>query len=901
MTEHRQLENELEKLDYPVALIHQGFFLYANQPFLSLIGYSSAKELEAVSLLDLTTSIDKDALKKHLKSAQHSTKENEKHPSIDITLLRKGLAKHKCCLKSHSIEYKGEDAILCYFPPSDFTANKNEDHPFSTRRVADRKTRWDLYLSFGLISLLLFGPLLLLDNLRVNNVPRVYLPETAPAVIADDKARQVFPKDEGMLFLFEGVAPFSDGFLKALDSLTNALNEHPEIEKTYSITTQDHIEGAEGDFIIEPLINVEEIQKLSEDERKHRVLSDRFAKKTLVPITGDGVAIIVIPVALNDSFARISLQSDIYKLVETQGLSRHLSAEAGQVTTDVEQAKEFFAQMAVFVPFTAFLGILMIWIHFHRVMALFVSTIIIAAVAGSTIALYVITDIPFNLISSILPTMIMALTIAALVHLFNALQYAAARGQKGPDRVKMALNKIRNPALYNALTSAAGFASLGLSDIPPIKFLGFFAAIGVVLIYFVVYHLVPHFFKYYDRAPWPVKSGRRNALDTVVKGMFQTSVRHPIATLTTIALLLAAGSSYLSNIKVETNLLEFFSKTHKTRVATEHIEEKLAGTGSLDIIFTTEEEEGLANSNKLFLIKELQNWLEQQPEIDHSRSFADFIEEMNWGFHSEQPDYRSIPHDTELIKQYLFVYDGEDIYDFVDESYQTARISVNINVHGATDTNLLIERISSQLKQNATSDLNWEIAGFSRMFAEQVDLLISGQVKSIAGALLIIFALMMIQWRSLKDSLICMLPNFSPILLIFILMGIFNIWLDVATAMIASVAVGIAIDDTIHVYHGFIHRVKNGVNPVVAISRTFRHAGRAVVTTTSILCVQFLVLVFSDFTPLKHFGLLTSVGLLAALIFDLLFLPAVMILAYSPKKHLRAINSKNTHSHPTGT
>ena len=164
-----------------------------------------------------------------------------------------------------------------------------------------------------------------------------------------------------------------------------------------------------------------------------------------------------------------------------------------------------------------------------------------------------------------------------------------------------------------------------------------------------------------------------------------------------------------------------------------------------------------------------------------------------------------------------------------------------------------------------------------------VELLVEGRVRSMMTAVVIIFLLMMIQWRSIRDSLICMIPNLSPVLLIFILMGTFNIWLDVATAMIASVAVGIAIDDTIHIYHGFIHRVRKGINPVLALTRTYAQAGRAVMVTTVILCSQFLLLATSSFVPVQNFGLLTSVGLFAALVFDLLLLPAVLVLVYRPK------------------
>jgi predicted RND superfamily exporter protein len=136
-----------------------------------------------------------------------------------------------------------------------------------------------------------------------------------------------------------------------------------------------------------------------------------------------------------------------------------------------------------------------------------------------------------------------------------------------------------------------------------------------------------------------------------------------------------------------------------------------------------------------------------------------------------------------------------------------------------------------------------------------------------------------------------MIPNLSPILLIFIFMGIFGIWLDMATAMIASVAVGIAVDDTIHVFHGFIKRIKAGSRPVTALVRTYSQAGRAVLTTTVILSAQFLILITSEFVPTGNFGVLTSIGLVAALIFDLMLLPAILLLVYDSRARGSAKNA----------
>ena len=739
--------------------------------------------------------------------------------------------------------------------------------------------------AFISIATLLIATLLsvaILPGMIINNVPRVYLPENAPAVIIDDKLREIFPNDQGIVLLFEDDSLYSDSFLLSLHNLTKSLEARESIQRVVSVTSQDHIEGTEDGFIVGPLIDIEKLGEFTETQRKERILGDRFAKQFLIAADASALAVVILPRAIDNSMARMALQDDIYSLLATHNLDDKLTAEAGQITTDVEQMRESISQNLRFIPMVVFIGLLMVWLLFRRVLALVLSAVALSTVISAALALFVLFKIPFNLISAILAPLLAALTIAALVHLFNAMVYASKRGRTGPDRVSSAMNEIRRPALFNALTTAAGFASLGLTDIPPIKSLGLVTSAGVAFIYLVVYHLLPRILAYFDKQPWRASRIKRNYIDRFVGACFHIGMRKPVTTLLLSAAVITACSPYLRNIVVETNLLEFFAPGHKTRVATEQIEKKLAGTGSLDIVFHASDGDTLTTPENIGIIKALQEWADQQPEVDKTRSFPDFIEEMHWGFHAQSPEYRSIPENPQLISQYLLIYDGTDLYDFIDPSYQHSRVSLSINIHGASEINEFMARARQFLGESTNSKVEWEIAGISRLFADQVDLLVKGQVVSMLGALVLIFVLMMIQWRSFKDSVICMMPNLSPVLLIFILMGAFSIWLDVATAMIASVAVGIAIDDTIHVYHGFIHRVRRGISPTIALARTYRQAGRAIVTTSIILCAQFLVLATSNFIPVQNFGLLTSIGLLAALLFDLLLLPAILVLVYPP-------------------
>ncbi|MAT52733.1 MAG: RND transporter [Porticoccaceae bacterium] len=858
-------------------IVQEGVIIAFTPAFATLLGYDNASLPDATLLLDITAKQDKPRARELLYPDPRKA-DTDQLANQRLSLTGPQVDEIPALVTREEVQFNNQPALKLSF---------EKYHPPTVRhRLSGRP--WAFYIATVCLAFLMIAPAAPLLNLNINNVPKVYLPPDAPAVVIDEEVREIFPNDQGMVFLFEGVALFSDGFLSALDALTSDLESHAEVEKVYSLTNQDHITGTDEDFWVEPLIDLDELADWSEAERRERATGDRFALRSLISPDGNAIAIIVIPHTLDDSFGRIALQNDILELIDRRDLTNYLSAEAGQITTDVAQTLEFLGQMTLFVPLTVLVGIALIWLLFHRILAVTLSLLAIWAVVGASVALFPLFGIPFNLISSILPSLLSALTIAALVHLFNALKLASRRGKTGKSRIAAALEQVRRPALFNALTTMAGFASLGLSDIPPIKSLGLTTATGVALIYAVVFHVMPPILAHMDKRPWGGGGGKPNILDRMVTGTFHIGTRYPLPTLLMGAILIAAGTPYLAKIEVETNLLEFFSPGHKVRTDTEHLEEKLSGTGSLDVVFTADEQGGLSNPRYLQMIREFQSWAENREDVDKTTALTDFVEEMNWGFHSQESRHRRIPDNPELISQYLFVYDGTDLFDYSDETFTTGRVTLSINVHGAKDIQNLMASIREHLEQHSQDGLEWEIAGLSRMFSDQVDLLIDGQIKSLIGALGIIFLLMFIQWRSLKDSVVCMFPNLAPVLLIFIMMGIFSIWLDVATAMIASVAAGIAIDDTIHLFHGFISRRRRGASLATAIARTYHHAGRAVMTTTVILCAQFSILVLSDFVPIKHFGLLTSIGMFAALVFDLILFPAILMVAY---RHVPVVRS----------
>lgn len=862
--------------------MHEGLFVYANPAFLARLGYRDLNELQAMPILDLVVESDHEGLRRLLHSAKQSAGTDRHPPRSRLTLLRADDLPLRLEASAFSTRFEGEDCVQINLsrPPREGLSGTIGELP------------WRHYLSVLFLLLFTVLPSALLLRLNIDNAPTVYFPDDQPAVVLDRELRERFPNDQVFVLMFEGVALYSDGFLKAYDAVGRELQAQDAIDEVLSLTLQDHIAGTEDEFIVEPLIDARRLAASTPDQRRQRVLEDRFARGALVSKDGDAVAMVVIPAKTGNSLERLALEEQILQTLDTHRLRGYLSAMAGEIPVDVAQLRSMLRDNMIFIPATVFVELLLIWWLFRRRLAVLLAGATIGMVVNSTMAIYVLFDQPFTLVTTIIPPLLSALTVAALVHLFNALFLYSRLGLSGAERVRKAVADVERPARFAALTTAAGLASLATSDIEPIRVLGLVSGAGVMLTYAVVFRVLPNIIARWDNRPWPHVGGGAGLIDRAVDGLYRVGLRHPLAVIGITCLLLAAGAPQIDRLVVETNLQEFFDPDHPIRQDTRHIDDKLVGTTPLAVIFDSDRRDGLKDPARLALIRDFQAWLEAQPEVDRTLSVVDFIEEMNWGFHAEEAEFRRLPESEALISQYLFIYDGDDLYDVVDRDFQHSQMNVNLHVHSANAISAVIERIRAYLSREVGDRLHWDVAGVGRLFADMEDLLVAGQVHSLLGALALIFLFMLFLFRSLGAAILCMIPNLSPILLIFIIMGAAGIWLDMATAMIASIAVGIAVDDTIHVFDGFQRRLRAGISPVLALSRTYRSAGRAVTTTTVILCVQFLVLLSSDFVPTRHFGLLTAIGLVSALLFDLLLLPALLIVLYGPNSPLRRLRER---------
>ena len=340
----------------------------------------------------------------------------------------------------------------------------------------------------------------------------------------------------------------------------------------------------------------------------------------------------------------------------------------------------------------------------------------------------------------------------------------------------------------------------------------------------------------------------------------------------------------IARVEVESDLLKFFADDHPLTMSTKRIEDKLSGVTTLEVVATAERRDGLKSVAVLEKLKELQTWIESLPEVDRVVSMMDVVEEMHWAFNAEDPSARRLPASDALLSQLLLIYDGKDLHELVNREFQRTRLLLNLDVHGANATSRVMEQIRARFDQTPVPGVTFDLAGWGRLFADQEDLLVEGQIYSFLGAFGQILIILTVLWRSVGAAVLCLIPNVAPLYFIFVVMGATGTWLNMATVIIAGVVLGITVDDTIHLYHGYLHRRGLGVSPVVAMARSFEASGRAVISISVLLIAQFALLGASRYEPTADFGLLSATGLLAGQVFELVLLPALIALRYGVRR-----------------
>jgi hypothetical protein len=304
------------------------------------------------------------------------------------------------------------------------------------------------------------------------------------------------------------------------------------------------------------------------------------------------------------------------------------------------------------------------------------------------------------------------------------------------------------------------------------------------------------------------------------------------------------------------------------------VNEHLGGAGQLNVVLETDYPKGFTEPSLLRQLEDLQAWLAEQPSITGSTSILDYIKLIHRGFNGNRPDQYKIPASRNLVTQLLFFGASDETKRFVDSQYQVANVLVRTTALDSGDLGVVVKRIEERLAQ-LQPPLRGRVTGNLVLISKTNDEIAYGQAVSVTSAFGSIFAIMALLFMSVRMGLIAMIPNVFPVLLYFGVLGWTGITLNVTTGLVASIVLGISVDDTIHFLSNFNRFAREQASEWEGVKATLVHVGRPVTYATLALAAGFAVLGLSDLRQQAEFGWLAAGTLLLTGIADLTFNPAL--------------------------
>lgn len=751
--------------------------------------------------------------------------------------------------------------------------------------------RWPLLA--GVLLLTLFF-MFMLPRTKMEHSVESFILKNDPDLVFFEKFKKEFGTDEFFVLAFKDEKIFSNEVLSKIQSLTDGLSQIEEVRDVVSITNATDILGEEDNFYVQDLVEELPLNQAELNELKRRAISNPLYANQLISKDAGTTAILIKTFDRpEDDLYRTRLLEKVEKVLTTvfpKGQPRVY--KAGWTVTNYNLSKFMMSDLRTFIPIVLLFIAAALYFIFRSVLITIVAVANILICLAWTMGVFPVVNATINNITTITPPLIMTIGITVAIHLIDQyredLIHAADKSQAIVSSLKHAIL----PCFLASFTTVDGFISLSANDIPPIRDFGYVSSLGVSFSFLISIIFIPIALYFLRNRPIKFRPYHESSQSRLIDLSYRIVTNHSKETIALTLVLITFSIWGITRIKVETNLLEYFKKKSEIYQANDFVEKNLSGVTTIEIAVETPEADGILNPLTLKKIESIEQFLRKQKNIDSVISIADYLKDMNQSFHNEDPSHYRLPQSRNLAAQYMLLYSAEDIRDYIDPDYKMARISARLREHNSRQIRAMIDKTDSFIQSLKSPDVDMRITGNSLLTANLIDALVYGQVYSLSIALLLIFGLIFLFLRSFSLGLISIVPNAIPLLINLGVMGWLGIPLNTSTAMISTIAIGIAVDDTIHFLTRYKHERLAGKSNIEAITITMHSKGSAVVSACIVISVGFGVLLLSNFIPTIQFGALTAFTMVIALFVELTTLPILLKLS-SPSIRARVASTAN--------
>lgn len=529
-----------------------------------------------------------------------------------------------------------------------------------------------------------------------------------------------------------------------------------------------------------------------------------------------------------------------------------------------------------------------LFVMFRGLAGVVLPLLVVVITLVSTLGLMGHFGVPIGVTTNILPAFLMSVGVGAALHVLSIYFQHLPDAANRDEAIVGAMGHSGLAIVMTSFTTAAGLASFAAAEVPPVAELGIFSSVGVLLSLFYTIVLLPALLA-------AVPLGRRD--NSVVAGSpftgrlldwvtdFSTSNARAVvaASVALIAVFLVSASQ----LRFTHDPMTWLPADQPIRQATQTIDRELKGSISIEIVVDTGRENGLYDRDILLKLDRLTRDIEATEfnglSVAKASSVADLLKEVHRALNENDPDKYTIPADAALIPQEFLLFESsgsDDLSEIADSQYRVARVTVRVPWRDVLTYLPLVKALERRFRETLGPGVNVTTTGLVNIFSRTLNAAIRSAAQSYLIAFGVITILMIVLVGNLRLGLASMLPNLAPIVVTMGLMWWMDARLNLFTMLVGSVAIGLAVDDTIHFMHNFRRYFLRTGDVRTAVNRTLHSTGRAMLATSFVLAAGFFVLTFATMNTTAEFGLLTGGAIILALLADFVLAPALMVLLH---------------------
>ena len=720
-------------------------------------------------------------------------------------------------------------------------------------------------------------------NIRIGASTEGMMIQGDPAQNYYKETLKKFGTDNITVIFIQDKNLFTPEKLKLLDDLVFKFEELHGVSKVESLYSVTNFKGVDGSFETNPLMDWppetrEEAKQVEADALRNPVFLDSLISKdgtvTAINLFVEGDP--------DDPDFNIKFSRGVDEIIKPFQNRFDTIFQIGLSYTRRLISENIISDTVTLTPLAAFV-ILLTLIIFMRSAS---GAILPILTAGTSIiwtaGFMAQVDIPLNVLTVIVPSLIVVIGSTEDIHILS--EYMEGVEETSGNRaeaIKIMAGKVGTAVLLTSLTTFIGFLSITLNQITLLKQFGIVAAFGLFVNPITTCLLAPVYLHFFGSTKVKMAGEHKaSSIDRFFDILANNIIKiiHSNKTLVLgffLGLTIIIGSFTLQ-VKVDNDLLGYFKKSSAIRTRSRILHKDLAGAQTFFIPINSGLPGAFKQPENLAQIAQIQKYIAEKGRFDKTKSLADDISLIHREMNNGDEKYFKVPDSTDLIAQYLLFLHRDEISRYVTADFSETNILVRHNISSSYELAEAIQDLEEHIKKTLNPHFLWGLTGENILVNAAADSMTAGQAKSLCLVLVFIFTIMSILFVNVKAGALSLVPNLFPIVLNFGIMGIFGIPLNTGTAMVAAIAIGIAVDDTIHLMSRYNTEMRILQSQDKAVDVCIHAETRPVISTSVALALGFAVMGFSNFVPVISYGLLSSMVMIFAIIGDLFITPILL-------------------------